>query len=465
MALASPVKILVVDDESELRECMGMILTTRVGAKIVEAPSGQDAVALLKSDSAIEIVICDYQMANGCGDIVFQYLNENRPQVPFILITSDRLESLDAFKAKKPAGYVQKPMIVEPLMTLVNQILAGMNKATPNAANAAGGIPSYCPIKVTTLAQLGDLVADIYIELSAGHWVKALAKGDKFEQKDLDRFTAKKIETLYFQTSAANDVLMVYQQSIAAKLKKRREELGSNIGAEEVAKDIMNPSIDLVRDMVGTFGWGENVKEVVKENIELAVTAIKKEKNLSSLLDRLVNSKGDVAGFCSSVAFVSCGIAQAMGRNGAVAAQQLALACFLQEITLTADQMHHFPELIRKSSQKEFEAEAEVKKFKGHVYEVAALVENWENSPPDVGLVLMQHHERPDGSGFPHGLTAKEIHPTAAILIVALDLVNFYNENDKADFSKFLSDRAEYYSQGPFRNVFTALMLSMAPKS
>lgn len=38
---------------------------------------------------------------------------------------------------------------------------------------------------------------------------------------------------------------------------------------------------------------------------------------------------------------------------------------------------------------------------------------------PDIEQAILQHHERRDGSGYPAGLTAKDIHPLARILAVA----------------------------------------------
>ncbi len=48
--------------------------------------------------------------------------------------------------------------------------------------------------------------------------------------------------------------------------------------------------------------------------------------------------------------------------------------------------------------------------------------------PQEIMDVMIQHHERLDGSGYPHGLTSAEIHPLAKITMIAdvLDAITSY---------------------------------------
>lgn len=43
---------------------------------------------------------------------------------------------------------------------------------------------------------------------------------------------------------------------------------------------------------------------------------------------------------------------------------------------------------------------------------------HWPQVPPGTLTIIRQHHERPDGSGYPAGLSAREIHPLAGIVAV-----------------------------------------------
>ena len=77
--------------------------------------------------------------------------------------------------------------------------------------------------------------------------------------------------------------------------------------------------------------------------------------------------------------------------------------------------------------------------------------------------IVLQHHELPDGSGFPRGLYHHQISPLACVFIVAQDLLDFYLANaasahPKADvFQAFLAERETRYSSGTFKKILDSL--------
>lgn len=61
--------------------------------------------------------------------------------------------------------------------------------------------------------------------------------------------------------------------------------------------------------------------------------------------------------------------------------------------------------------------------LKMHSQYATQLLENAPDLPPDVLSLILQHHEYMDGSGYPKGLKAKDLHPLSPLLI----LVNCYD--------------------------------------
>jgi len=54
--------------------------------------------------------------------------------------------------------------------------------------------------------------------------------------------------------------------------------------------------------------------------------------------------------------------------------------------------------------------------IKGHPQRGAELLSSLEQIPPTIQLMIWQHHESPDGSGYPLGLPGSDIHPWARAL-------------------------------------------------
>jgi hypothetical protein len=78
--------------------------------------------------------------------------------------------------------------------------------------------------------------------------------------------------------------------------------------------------------------------------------------------------------------------------------------------------------------------------------------------PGEVDIIVAQHHERPDGTGFPRGIKAAQIAPLASVLIIAHDILNdMLLEGDQFDLGKFLKKTEMDYQNGFFKKVWKAV--------
>ena len=66
---------------------------------------------------------------------------------------------------------------------------------------------------------------------------------------------------------------------------------------------------------------------------------------------------------------------------------------------------------------------------------------------------MLQHHERPDGSGYPRGLNATQISPLGALFIIAEDLVHEALEGEGVTVDSFFTKKAPLYSRGQFKKI------------
>ncbi len=69
-------KILLVDDDIDIREILEFTFTCEIEADFLHADSGQNAIEVLKNHSDISFVVCDYNMPNGSGGDVYKHLLE-----------------------------------------------------------------------------------------------------------------------------------------------------------------------------------------------------------------------------------------------------------------------------------------------------------------------------------------------------------------------------------------------------
>ncbi len=119
-------KILIVDDEQDIREILSMMIEGVSEVDIVEAESGNKAIEILEADDSIAIVFCDYRMENGNGGDVYKYIRGKGNLVPYVMISTDRPEDheeLVGFRDHHPKNnYLSKPFDIDKLSNIIESL-------------------------------------------------------------------------------------------------------------------------------------------------------------------------------------------------------------------------------------------------------------------------------------------------------------------------------------------------------
>lgn len=128
-ALPAPIQggegtILVVDDESEIREVVKTMLG-RLGYTCLEAENSSQCVTVFREHvGIIDLVLLDIVMPDAGGDIVYQALKKIDPGVRVILCSGYSLEGrAEKLIESGCRGFIQKPFTMESLSTEVRRVL------------------------------------------------------------------------------------------------------------------------------------------------------------------------------------------------------------------------------------------------------------------------------------------------------------------------------------------------------
>ncbi len=116
-------RILIVDDEEVLRDVLDAVLRSE-GFDVVMASSGEQALAVLDTDDAIDLVILDVMLPGISGIDTLRAVRISNPYLPVIVITA--YSSIDgAIEAMKQGAfhYIPKPFKNEEVILTVNKAL------------------------------------------------------------------------------------------------------------------------------------------------------------------------------------------------------------------------------------------------------------------------------------------------------------------------------------------------------
>ncbi len=105
--MSDPVRVLVADDEANLRRVLAAILT-REGYEVVQASSGEEAIGMLHRN--LHAVVTDLKMPRIDGMTVLRRASQEVPDVPVIIITAHgTVESAVEAVRAGAFDYIEKP--------------------------------------------------------------------------------------------------------------------------------------------------------------------------------------------------------------------------------------------------------------------------------------------------------------------------------------------------------------------
>jgi DNA-binding NtrC family response regulator len=120
-------KVLIIDDESDVREVLKFHLSES-NYQVIEAEDGQQGIDLLKSEdnlTNVGVIICDIRMPKVNGIECIQYIRQEAPGIPIIVVTGfpDTQMAVNLM-SEGVKDYLVKPVEKEKLVSTVDKLVA-----------------------------------------------------------------------------------------------------------------------------------------------------------------------------------------------------------------------------------------------------------------------------------------------------------------------------------------------------
>lgn len=313
----------------------------------------------------------------------------------------------------------------------------------------------------TTLSLKAPFPFDVYVKLSEAKIVKLTLKGEDVIDR-LRNYQKKGVTHVYVNKIEYKKFLAELKQSVSQKffnpdsvIKKRSAE---EIASEERKKvEALDMGFKAMKDaFFSNLGVDENVIGMAEEVSKQGLLLIKQKPNIFKFFKRFKEN-------CSSelmngmlVSYSTSIILDEFSWASEVIKSKASLASLLRDIILSPEE---FEEIKNDSSPWNNLS----KRALEHPVLISKLLNNHAKMgiiPHEALLIIEQHHERPDGKGFPHGINYKRINQLAAIHIVADSFIQLLVKNN-FDFQKkdqIFSELEEIYFQGSFRKAFSGLV-------
>lgn len=433
--------LLLTDLDLETRHVITFSLESRFNSEVIAVNDTNAAIDVI-SQKPIEMVVCDHKKHS--GDIA-TFIEFKKLNIPCLALTE--AESAKLPPPPRIAAMVDSTNVIDDISKKVEGLFeSGVLDRSKRKFN-------YCRIRTEVLLSASPLKTDVYIRLSDEKYIKLFKEGDDFNRIDFEKYTLQKgVGYLYLRNDECDEFLTKF----ATELKKKVNDPKADVSKIEEA---LVESLETVNEMVRKVGFTGKVQALVKENVGLSVKAMGADPQFKNIIAKLhVDKEKFIPSHTMLLAHMSCAIASALEWTSEQTFQKLTLAAMLHDITLENHELaaiHSMKDLQKK--RKDFTAQ-EFNDYRDHPEKGAMLAKQMREVPADVDLIILQHHERPDGTGFPRRSDAGFISPLSAIIIIAEDMViEAFLKQDKFNIQKFYTDKLVEYASGNFKQVLKVL--------
>ena len=451
MSKQKQLPFLVVSSSPYMRGILKFVLESLLITEVTELESEEKALLFLKNlTHAPSMIVYDYTPNSFLVEDFIGYLKENSKFVRIVILMDEvRDEGRDLLKEVTQLTLISESSLPQSLVDEAKKTFVD----TPYMNES-----DYCRIDIDFLSILDGINKNLFIKIGEDKFVKVFNENEVTSLVEIQKYKEKGIKYLFVSRSTSLWVIDQIQRQINIFLKANNFRFILR-GASDTPQKRFEQKILRIDDEVHV---DKDFKLVIEKTIENVRSIVEKEKKVDQMLSMLKENKKDFAFFTQKMnltCFISCLLARQLEWSSKTTFDKLIYAAVLGDITLAVK-----PDLLKIKNLSAFDkvkqdiSEDDQKIFLGHPKDAANLIQRYFNTaPPDTDVLALQHHEMPDGSGFPMGLKADKISPLAALFIVANEFSYYYLTDDEPSVDDFLLKNQGRYDYVNFRKVVKAL--------
>ena len=425
---------------------------------VEESSSGNDAIEVLKNDSSICLVISDFNMADGNASDLYRYIKEQQKSIPFILVSSEDIrdhQAFDFFSNDHPGnGRINKPFSGQELGSVTSKALKeafeskpeNKNKWTPFSENS-----HFYRVKIEHFKNTSEIFSDTSIKISESKYLKAFNRGESIDDNQIKRYKEKGVEYFYQEKKQ-------FDEYIELKIKALIKQLDNDDLDSSKINLIQLNSIEQIREVVQSLGIRESVVELTEKIADSVTKSLKKNKSMKDLLSSLSANKGFFFEHSHIVNYICASIAEELNWDDKIISKFVFCSLF-SDMELTDPKLAIVTSLEDKSFNNLKREEKNL--VKSHMDgAILKLDSTYSDFSTDEKNIILNHHERPGGSGFSKGLNEFKIPPLSGVFNLAYDYskrILLSKSVDDIDGKKILNDMGDGFSKGCFEEPFRAL--------
>jgi len=392
-------KILIADDEEDLRDILSFFTKSLLHADILQAKDGSEAMCMI-SEQPIDLIICDYNMPVKNGGDVYVHLLSLNSKIPYVLCSSEIADAHTEYTDRSLLfEHIVKPDIRVGHKRVIEKFKALISYPDPETYE-------YTPISIRILRSLGELPSDMFIRISEQKYLKVFTKGMQFDENDLQKYSGKNVTQLYADSLGVDAVKDFIENRLLALKSTGEKRL-----------DVRMQMSTLVMASFRDYGYNERFLPIIEQEMKETLDFCRANKSMSQFLERLLSMKDTYIGkHVFMLSAISVGLALRMGWNSQGTTKKLLMSAFFHDIFLDED---HIESLLLKSKPAVLSDS-----FKNHAQKAATFIDSIPGMLADIGRIILEQHEIGPEFGYPTRSDMSRMSPLGQLFAFAHYLVD-----------------------------------------
>lgn len=430
--------ILLIDEDTDILNIQLMVLSSFYGGEVIAVANSQEAIERIGAFGGPELIVSDHSILEEKQHSLYDYLVEKDLLIPLIICSGSVEYEFKERKYPHVSAFVQKPFSIEALSYLVKSITS-----EPLVQ------PDFIPVKLPILLTFIGRSFDLYLKLSETNFVKLIKEGEPFTKEDSHRLQNKGVTHLYISLVDSYEFLRAYEENLNLILSSRNSD-----PQEDIVKTI--EILGSIESVSKRLGWTEDSVETAQRSIGTAIKILSKDPSIVAILkQKLKNPESGYARHVGLLCYMSCIFSAGMGLGGDAIQTKLALAALLHDLAVDESYYEDLKGWNAKAANMR-DRTPETIKYRLHPLEASKVVQNLKNLPADIDQIILQHHEKKDGTGFPRALASTRITQLATFFNIVEELVDFIGdgENLETSITDFKTWGDSTYDSGQFKKTY-----------
>ncbi len=348
----------------------------------------------------------------------------------------------------------EKPFTLDEFKDAISNAIEWTKKEEFEESIAEFSREDLHPMKIRNFQLFDQLPYDVYLELTSTKFGKIISKNKPFGHQIIHSYAKKNIKHLYlrkdeflkFLDSSVKSLLKIYDKKITDRKKLIALHLKTAFFMHQYIR-VLNVSEEINRLMI--------------KYIQSVSSLCRSHEKIIDLFDDFPPTPQLTFAYQAAYSSYLCHYMLInMGWHADMSKDKLILACMLQDITLSNDDLIKIRSL-NDPNLKMF-TETEQEEFKNHPLQ-AALVSNYFSGFTEVDFILAEHHEHPNGEGFPKGLNSSSLTTISCIMILAASFTSRLAIMPKSPqvYIEIYKQMFRVYNAGNFKLPLKALEKSL----